>query len=88
MRLCAPSTHKRKQQDDYKKGETIGLALQSIEELQYNAVELLGLLHIRVMSRSRNNQLFRACNALLQRVGDLKDLWGILVTYHDEGWAF
>ncbi len=56
-----------------------------MQELQHHVVELVGLLHIRVMSRSRNNQLFRAGYALLQYAGNLKDFWGILVTYHDQG---
>ncbi len=51
-----------------------------------HAVELPRLLHIGMVSRPSKNHLSCASNAQLQRVGNLKNLWRILVAHHDQGW--
>src|SRR5215471_5515544 len=54
------------------------------QEIQHDAVELIRLLHMRVMSRPGNDNLLRASDTLLQYAGGLNDLWRILVADHNQ----
>ena len=57
-----------------------------MQEIQHDAVELLRLLHMRVVSRPGNDNLLRTSDALLQYAGGLNDLWHILIANLERNW--
>src|SRR5215467_5747366 len=54
------------------------------QEIRHDAVELYGLLHMGMVSRSRNPYLIRSGYALLQHVSNLKGFWRVDIAYHNQ----